>query len=106
MRLLIMPHRVEALDGCQLDVALLYEVVADDVMTLLLPINVMRNYALVQVGRPRMNLQPHARCHTMHVASVSEAWGRCPLRVSNLIKPISDMCCCIHYDRRARGWWR
>jgi hypothetical protein len=38
-------------DGCQLDVSLLYEVVADDVMTMLLPINVMRNYALLQVGR-------------------------------------------------------
>jgi hypothetical protein len=37
-------------DGCQLDVSLLYEVVADDVMTMLLPINVMRNYALLQVG--------------------------------------------------------
>jgi hypothetical protein len=37
-------------DGCQLDVSLLYEVVADDVMTLLLPINTMRNYALLQVG--------------------------------------------------------
>jgi hypothetical protein len=41
--------RTEALEGgCQLDTALLYEVVADDVMTLLLPINVMRNYGLLQ----------------------------------------------------------
>jgi len=44
------PHRrTESAEGCQLDIALLYEVVADDVMTLLLPINVMRNYALLQV---------------------------------------------------------
>jgi hypothetical protein len=41
---------MEVADGCQLDLSLLYEVVADDVMAMLLPINVMRNYALVQVG--------------------------------------------------------
>lgn len=42
-------HRVDAAaSGCQLDASLLYEVVADDVMALLLPINVMRNYAMVQ----------------------------------------------------------
>ncbi|GBF89222.1 hypothetical protein Rsub_02099 [Raphidocelis subcapitata] len=40
--------KMEVADGCQLDMSLLYEVVADDVMTMLLPINVMRNYALVQ----------------------------------------------------------
>ena len=35
-------------DGCALDVMLLYEVVGDEMMTLLLPINTMRNYALLQ----------------------------------------------------------
>jgi hypothetical protein len=41
---------MEVKDGCQLDVMLLYEVVSEEVMTVLLPINVMRNYALLQVG--------------------------------------------------------
>lgn len=48
-RPLLIARRTEAAGGCQLDVSLLYEVVAEDVMTLLLPINVMRNYALLQV---------------------------------------------------------
>lgn len=34
--------------GCQLDASLLYEIVGDDTMAVLLPINVMRNYALLQ----------------------------------------------------------
>ena len=44
--------RMEALPegtGCQLDVMLLYETVIDDVMLVLLPINGMRNHALLQV---------------------------------------------------------
>jgi hypothetical protein len=43
--------RSEVADGCQLDVSLLYEVVAEDVMGLLLPINTMRNYGLLQARR-------------------------------------------------------
>lgn len=46
--------RVEAAGGCQLDASLLYEVVGDDVMPALLPINVMRNYALIQARRLRV----------------------------------------------------
>lgn len=44
--------RMEAMDNCQLDILLLYEVVADDVMTVMFPINSMRNYALLQARTP------------------------------------------------------
>jgi hypothetical protein len=40
--------RMEALDNCQLDIMLLYEVVYDEVMKVMFPINSMRNYALLQ----------------------------------------------------------
>ena len=40
--------------GCQLDLVLVYEVVADDLMRELLPINTIRNFALLQV---RVRLQ-------------------------------------------------
>ncbi len=41
-------HRMEANPhGCALSAMLLYETVADELMTVLLPINTMRNYALV-----------------------------------------------------------
>ncbi len=39
---------MEAEGACQLDLMLLYETVAEDVMNVLLPVNTMRNYALVQ----------------------------------------------------------
>ena len=42
-------RRMEALKSCQLDMMLLYETVSENVMTVLLPINTMRNYALLQV---------------------------------------------------------
>ena len=43
--------RMEALEkGCQLDVLLLYEVVLDDVMEVMFPVNTLRNLALLQVG--------------------------------------------------------
>jgi hypothetical protein len=45
-------HRMEALDNCQLDIMLLYEVVLDDVMKVMFPINSMRNYALLQARTP------------------------------------------------------
>lgn len=40
--------RTEVLDGCQLDMILLYETVAEPMMQVLLPINTLRNYALIQ----------------------------------------------------------
>jgi hypothetical protein len=44
--------RMEALDNCQLDIMLLYEVVYDEVMKVMFPINSMRNYALLQARTP------------------------------------------------------
>lgn len=49
---LLLPCRMEALDNCQLDIMLLYEVVLDDVMKVMFPINSMRNYALLQARTP------------------------------------------------------
>eukprot|EP00877_Chromochloris_zofingiensis_P009613 jgi/Chrzof1/4905/Cz15g04010.t1 len=40
--------KTEVLDGCQLDMILLYETVAEPMMQVLLPINTLRNYALIQ----------------------------------------------------------
>ncbi len=45
---------MEAIDGCQLDMMLLYETVSDDVMMYLLPINTMRNYGLLQARTPQV----------------------------------------------------
>lgn len=44
--------RMESLDNCQLDILLLYEVVLDEVMKVMFPINSMRNYALLQARTP------------------------------------------------------
>eukprot|EP00879_Flechtneria_rotunda_P010851 GHRR01011340.1.p1 GENE.GHRR01011340.1~~GHRR01011340.1.p1 ORF type:complete len:323 (+),score=75.49 GHRR01011340.1:846-1814(+) len=44
--------RMEAADNCQLDILLLFETVADDVMKVMFPINTMRNYALLQARTP------------------------------------------------------
>lgn len=41
-------HRMELEDNCQLDLMLAYEVVGDPLMQTLLPINALRNYALLQ----------------------------------------------------------
>jgi glycosyltransferase-like protein LARGE len=39
-------------EGCALDVLLLFETVADDLMPAVLPVNAMRNYALLQARTP------------------------------------------------------
>lgn len=44
------PRRMEGLAlGCQLDILLVYEVVLDDVMEVMFPVNALRNLALLQV---------------------------------------------------------
>lgn len=45
----LIPHRMELEAFCQLDMMLLYETVEESIMQVLLPINTMRNYALIQV---------------------------------------------------------
>lgn len=80
--------RTEVADGCQLDASLLYEVVADDVMMMLLPINVMRNYALLQVGG-RCQRPPHGAigvgqgdqesCSSRGMALVSNSFAAVPV---------------------------
>jgi Glycosyl-transferase for dystroglycan len=47
---------MEAAGNCQLDIMLLYETVIDDVMMVLLPINTMRNYALLQARTPLVSM--------------------------------------------------
>ncbi len=95
------PPRTEAAGGCQLDVSLVYEVVADDIMTLLLPINVMRNYALLQVGGgvggdgARVFWKCSCVCACVH--SCVRLCG-CPEKPTILTDQIDR--------RRARGWWR
>ena len=39
---------MESGNNCQLDIMVLYETVADEVMMVMFPINTMRNYALLQ----------------------------------------------------------
>lgn len=71
------PRMEELPDGCQLDVLLLYEVVLDEVMEVMLPINTLRNLALLQVGggggcrHARSSSATQARC------SLSKWLGSC-----------------------------
>lgn len=49
-------YRMEEADNCQLDIMLLYETVLDDVMTVMFPINTLRNYALLQARTPLVSM--------------------------------------------------
>lgn len=51
--------------GCQLDVMLLFEVVADPVMEVMFPVNTIRNMALLQVTAGR---QPRRLVAVIHDA--------------------------------------